>query len=59
MAISLLKQSLLIKLCFHMWTNFTNMVGLHQLKIRYFGFKKGKDECFNLMGDSNTLMEHL
>lgn len=42
--------AILIKLSFHMCTDFANMVGLHQLEITYLGFEKGKDVCFNIMG---------
>lgn len=59
MAISLLEQSVLIKLCSHTWTNSTNAVALHQLKIRHFGLRKKKDECFNVTGESNPLIKHL
>lgn len=56
MAISLPERSVL---CSHMWTNFANVVGLHQLKITYLGCKEEKDECFNIKGGgSNPLVKH-
>lgn len=60
MAISLPERSVL---CSHMWTNFANVVGLHQLKITYLGCKEEKDECFNIKGGvkstGKTLMKAL
>lgn len=34
--------AIFIKLSFQTCTNFANMVDLHQLKITYLGFEKGK-----------------
>lgn len=48
MAISLLEQSVLIKLRSHTWTNSTNAVALHQLKIRHFGLEKKMNALMQL-----------
>lgn len=56
MAISLLEQSVLIKLVLTHWTNSTNAVALHQLKIRHFGLEKMN---VTVTGQSNPLIKHL